>query len=181
MLAPSPKSLIRNWLPVVFWLGVIRAESTDTASSANTGALLNQVMSAIFPRIDAALVEQLNMIIRKTGHFFGYAILSALVLLALRGTNRDRLRNVLQRPWGIYLRDYWRGEWALLGILLTVITAAFDEIHQTFIPSRTGRWQDVVLDSCGAVVIQVLLYLWSARTLRRHRVAEPKAQLSSVP
>jgi VanZ family protein len=173
--------LLRNWWSVVVWLGVIRAESTDTASSANTGALLNKVMSAIFPHISPSLVEQLNAVVRKTGHFAGYAILSALVFLALRNTNRDRLRNVLERPWGIYLRDYWRAEWTLLGILLTVITAALDEIHQTFIPSRTGRWQDVALDSCGAAVIQIFLYLWSARALRQRLIADPQPQLSSVP
>ena len=180
MLAPSRRSLLRNWWPVVFWLGVIRAESTDTASAANTGVLLYKVISTVAPRVEPAFVELLNTVLRKTGHFVGYAILSALVLLALRNTNRDRLRNRLQRPWGIYLRDYWRKEWALLGILLTIVTAAFDEIHQTFIPSRTGRWQDVVLDTCGAIVIQVFLYLWAARTLRQRRVAEPQAQLSSV-
>lgn len=179
MLAPSRQSLLRNWWPVVFWLGVIRAESTDTASSANTGALLYRVISTVAPHVEPSFVEQLNAVLRKTGHFLGYAILSALVFFALRNTNRDRLRNVLNRSWGIFLRDYWRAEWALLGILLTVITAAFDEIHQTFIPSRTGRWQDVVLDSCGAVVIQVLIYFWSTRTLRQRRVAEPQAQLTS--
>ena len=181
MLAPSRRSLLRNWWPVAFWLGVIRAESTDTASSANTGALLYKLMSILVPHVEPAFVELLNTVLRKTGHFLGYAMLSALVLLALRNTNRDRLRYLLRRPWGIYLRDYWRAEWALLGILLTVVTAAFDEIHQTFIPSRTGRWQDVMLDSCGAIVIQALLYLWSTRTLRQRRVAEPQAEFSSVP
>ena len=181
MLAPSGQSLLRNWWPVVFWLGVIRAESTDTASSANTGAILYKVITAIAPRVEPSFVEQLNAVLRKTGHFLGYAILSALVLLALRHTNRDRLRNLLQRPWGIYLRDYWRLEWALLGILLTIVTASFDEIHQTFIPSRTGRWQDVVLDTCGAVVIQFVIYLLSSRAIRQKRTPVPQAELSSTP
>jgi VanZ family protein len=167
LLAPSPRSLLRNWWPVVFWLGVIRLESTDTASADNTGAILYKVISTVAPRVEPSLVELLNMVLRKTGHFLGYAILSALVLIALRNTNRDRLRNVPRRPWGIFLRDYWRAEWALLGILLTVVTAAFDEIHQTFIPSRTGRWQDVLLDSCGAVVIQVALYAWAVHLVRK--------------
>jgi VanZ family protein len=180
-LAPSGRSLLRNWWPVVFWLGVIRAESTDTASAANTGAVLYRVITAIAPRADPSFIEQLNMVLRKTGHFFGYAILSALVVLALRNTNRDRLRDVLQRPWGIYLRDYWRREWALLGILLTVVTASFDEIHQTFIPSRTGRWQDVVLDTCGAVVIQLIIYLLCSRTIRQKRTHVPQPELSSTP
>ena len=114
----------------------------------------------------ASFVEQLNAVLRKTGHFAGYAILSALVLFALRNTNRDRLLSLRQRSWGIYLRDYWRLEWAWLGVLLTIVTAAFDEIHQTFIPSRTGRWQDVLLDTGGAAVIQALLYLLARRACR---------------
>jgi len=112
-------------------------------------------------------VDEFNAVLRKTGHFLGYAILSALVLLALRNTNRDRLRPLLGRPWGTRLHDDWRAEWACLGIMLTVVTAAFDEVHQTFIPSRTGRWQDVLLDGCGAIVIQVLIYGWSVRAVRR--------------
>jgi VanZ family protein len=178
VLTPTPKSLVRNWWPVVFWLGVIRAESTDTASSANTGALLDKVFAIVAPHVRPEFVEQLNTVLRKTGHFVGYAILSALVVLALRNTNRDRLRNVLQRPWGIYLRDYWRLEWALLGILLTVVTAAFDEIHQTFIPSRTGRWQDVLLDSCGAVVIQLLIYRFCVRVVRQKTNACAPSELT---
>lgn len=180
MLAPSRESLLRNWWPVVFWLGVIRAESTDTASSANTGAILYKVITAVAPHVEPSFVEQLNAVLRKTGHFLGYAILSALVFLALRYTNHDRLRHLLQRPWGIYLRDYWRGEWALLGILLTIVAASFDEIHQTFIPSRTGRWQDVVLDTCGAVVIQVVIYLWSSRAIRQKRTPVCQPELSST-
>ena len=39
----------------------------------------------------------------------------------------------------------------MIAMLFTIVTAAYDEIHQTFIPSRTGRWQDVVIDTlrCG--------------------------------
>ena len=168
MLAPSRSSLFRNWWPVVFWLGVIRAESTDTASSANTGALLYKVITTVAPHASPSLVEQLNAVLRKTGHFLGYAILSALVLLALRLTNRDRLRPLLQRAWGTRLHDYWRWEWAVLGIVLTAYTAALDEFHQTFIPSRTGRWQDVVLDTGGAIAMQVVLYLMAAHSSRKH-------------
>jgi VanZ family protein len=169
LLAPSRRSLLRNWWPVVFWLGVIRVESTDTTSSANTGALLYNVVSFFLPHVQPWLIEDANAVLRKTGHFLGYAILSALVLLALRNTNRDRLRHVLRRPWGTHLHDYWRWEWALLGIFLTAYTAALDEFHQAFIPSRTGRWQDVVLDTCGAVAMQVVICLFALRALRRSR------------
>ncbi len=96
--------------------------------------------------------------LRKSGHFVGYAILSALVFLALKHTHRDRLRPVLQRSWGIFFRDLWRFDWALIARAVHADNRVLDEIHQTSLPSRTGRWQDVAIDTSGAVVMQLLLY-----------------------
>ena len=180
LLKPTVKSLLRNWWPVLFWLGVIRAESTDTASASNTSTVLYNVIVVVVPHVEHSFVDRLNEVLRKTGHFVGYGILGALVFIALRKTNRDRLRGVLNRVWGIYLRDFWRLEWAVLGVLFAMVTASFDEIHQTFIPSRTGRWQDVVLDTCGAIVIQLLIY-WDCKHEFRQRQTETiEPELSST-
>ena len=180
MLKSSHRSLVRNWWMVLVWLGLIRLESTDMASAHNTSTVLYAVIRIIAPHVDPSLVAQLDAVLRKTGHFLGYGILSALVFLALRNTNRDRLYAVLRRPWGIYLRDLWRPEWVLIGMLVTVITASYDEIHQTFIPSRSGRWQDVVLDTCGAAVVQLMIYLLSSRALKLHRVVALQPELTST-
>ena len=90
-LKPSSHILIRNWWPVVVWLGIIRLESTDIASSSNTSGLLYAVLSFLVPHINPQFVEQINEVLRKTGHFLGYGILGALVFFALRNTNRDRI------------------------------------------------------------------------------------------
>ncbi len=179
-LKPSSHILTRNWWPVVVWLGIIRLESTDVASSANTSGLLYAVLSFLLPRINPQDVEQINEVLRKTGHFLGYGILGALVFFALRNTNRDRNAPLLLRRWGVYLHDLWRMEWVLLGMGVTVITASLDEIHQSFMASRTGRWQDVVLDACGAAVLQIFIYFFSLRTLnrRRDRVGQPEFLLT---
>ena len=179
MLKPTPRSLVRNWWPVVLWLGVIRLESTDLASASNTGGLLYKVISFVWPRVDPALVDTLDMMLRKTGHFIGYGVLSALVFFALQRTNRDRMRDVLRRPWGTYRRDLWRLEWCSIGILVTIVTAAADEIHQTFIPSRTGRWQDVVIDTGGAAVIQLVIYMVASQRVKPG-VSKPQVELSST-
>jgi VanZ family protein len=42
---------------------------------------------------------------------------------------------------------------------MTAFVASLDEWHQTFIPSRTGRWQDVVLDTCAGIAAQLLIFL----------------------
>jgi len=37
------------------------------------------------------------------------------------------------------------------------VRGSIDEIHQSFVPSRTGTWHDVVLDMAGAAVAQILI------------------------
>jgi VanZ family protein len=62
---------------------------------------------------------------------------------------------------GSFLRD------ALLAMAGTVLVASADEWHQTYLPNRTGRWQDVALDSSGAVVL--LAGVWVVAQFRAHR------------
>ena len=86
--------------------------------------------------------------IRKSGHVVGYGTLSILLFRAWRAT----------LPAPNHLR--WTMRWANIAILGTALVASLDEWHQSFIPSRTGRWQDVVLDTCAGIAAQVLLLLW---------------------
>ncbi len=180
MLRPPFKVLARNWWPVAVWLVVIRMESTDYASAGNTFTLLYDTCTVVFRRADPLLIFELDAVLRKLGHFTGYAILSALVFLALKHTHRDRLKPVVQRTWGTFFRDSWQLDWALIAALFTLMTAAFDEIHQTFLPSRTGRWQDVVIDTGGGLLIQLLLYARAVHAMNRLRrnVDEPEPSLS---
>jgi VanZ family protein len=169
LLTPSFRTLARRWWPVALWLLIIRLESTDMASASNTGGLLHSLLSLIIHNPSQEFLDLLNEVLRKSGHFVGYGILAILVVLALRNTNRDRLAGLLKRPWGGHFSDLWRWNWGVLGVLVAMVTATFDELHQSTMPSRTGRWQDVVLDTCGAVVLQVGLYVWTRRRYRDRR------------
>jgi VanZ family protein len=168
-LHPSLRSFFHNWWPVAVWLLVIRLESTDYASSANTLGLLYKIAVAIFGPINSALLDTLNSVARKSGHFIGYAILSWLVFLALKYTHRDRVRPLLQRRWATFFHDIWQLDWAVIAVLLSLVTAAFDEIHQTGLASRTGRWQDVLIDTTGAFIAQLLLYSRAAHAMGLQR------------
>ena len=91
--------------------------------------------------------------IRKAAHVTEYAILAMLASRALRRgrTPTDSVPSLLgtfPRAWGI-----------------AASYAALDEFHQTFVPTRTGCWQDVVIDSTGAALGLVLL--WLCATLRQ--------------
>lgn len=176
LLKPSFRNLAKNWWASLVWLGIIRLESSDAASSTNTYGFLWTMVSFLHLPLSSHIVNEANAVLRKTGHFMGYGILAVLVFFALRNTNRDRLSAWLRRRWGTCLHDLWRMEWALLGVGVALISASFDEIHQSFIPSRSGRWQDVMLDTVGAVALQIIVYFFSLAALGRRRKRGPVAQ-----
>lgn len=93
------------------------------------------------------------MVLRKTGHFVGYATLSVLLFRSWRGTFPR-------------LSTRWCLQWATLAFACTALVASLDEFHQTFLPSRTGAFHDVVLDSTAALVAQIAIFMILRRRQR---------------
>ena len=48
-----------------------------------------------------------------------------------------------------------------LAVLLAVAYGLTDEIHQSFVPSRTAELRDLIADACGAAVGAVGTWAWS--------------------
>jgi VanZ family protein len=146
-LNPDRHHILKAWIAAVLWLIVIAIESTAYLSAENTGRILYPLFHLLFG-LDYASFEPWHVFIRKSGHVFGYGLLSILLFRAWRET----LPAVDSDKWDL--------RWAALAVLGTAIVASLDEWHQTFIPSRTGRWQDVVLDTSAGIAAQILLFLW---------------------
>lgn len=91
--------------------------------------------------------------LRVTGHLLAYATLAALLLVALSWGRRPRPRDVL------------------IAFGLAVVYALTDEFHQSFVPDRTGRLDDVVTDMIGAAVGLGVAWLWLSVS---PRVAGPR-------
>jgi len=54
-------------------------------------------------------------------------------------------------------------------MLVTVVTASYDEIHQTFIPSRTGGGRTLFLTLAEPPWVQLMVYFLSAHALKLRR------------
>lgn len=148
------KELLKAWIAAVLWLIVIAIESTAWLSSHNTSRILYPLLHFLFG-LDWAHFEVWHFYIRKSGHVVGYAILSILLFRAWRET------------WPRVDRAKWALRWAGIAVLGTALVASLDEWHQSFIPSRTGRWQDVVLDTCAGIAAQIILFLFYQRSQLR--------------
>ena len=46
----------------------------------------------------------------------------------------------------------------LLSIFLAFLYACTDEIHQLFVPGRSGEIKDVCIDTCGAFIGALIVY-----------------------
>jgi VanZ family protein len=134
------RRLLTYWLPPIIWAAVILWASTDAFSASNTGGWLERITARLGHPLAPLTSDLINYVIRKIAHLTEYGILSALSFRALRGGERR-----------------WRVRWSVGAVALAVFVASIDEFHQTFVPSRTGTWQDVVLDAGGAAIMQITI------------------------
>jgi hypothetical protein len=81
-MASTSSSARRAWVPALLWLAVIAWESTPLASFQQTGGLLRPIVLFFDPHITEAQFVLVHGVLRKAGHFFGYGILSLLMLRA---------------------------------------------------------------------------------------------------
>lgn len=80
--------------------------------------------------------------VRKTAHITEFFLLTLSIWLAIA--------------------PYIRGKARAMGItaLATVLIAALDEIHQTFVADRDGRVTDVLIDSIGVALAIACIAAW---------------------
>jgi VanZ family protein len=142
------------WLPVAIGVAVIVVESTEYLGADHTSGPLRKLYEALFGHVSNAHWEDLHHYIRKSGHFLGYGFIGLAWLRAWWMT----------LPRSSFLPD------AFLALLGTALIASCDEWHQTFLPNRTGTPWDVLLDCTGAIVLQLIVYVFM-RTFRPKRLA----------
>ena len=131
---------------LVLWMGFIFSMSCENAekSSNTSGQTIRVVLSAVpeFEKqpeeVKVIIIEKLQFIVRKSAHFIGYMILGILASgLILQYENINK-----KYP---------------LAFLICVIYAISDEIHQLFVPGRSGQVRDVLIDSAGSLLGIILV------------------------
>ncbi len=163
----------RYWLPVLAMLTLIKMESTDTMSGKHTGSFLAHITLWLGIPVHGALLDLLNMIMRKGGHMLGYGLLCLSWLFLLRGSYWLRHEYQLCLS-GIQVRRlWWRVEWGTLSVLLTFVVACADEFHQMTIPSRDGCWSDVGIDTSAALIAAAVICLRARLRCRTTPATEP--------
>ena len=79
--------------------------------------------------------------LRTLAHFVVYALLAAALSLAIGGPARSSART------------------AGMAFALAVLYGLSDEVHQAFVPDRTGALDDLAVDALGAFLGVSLIYV----------------------
>ena len=126
------------WLLVILWMALIFYLSHQPATKSNRlskGAteMIVETVEKVVPKVDVNK-RSFNHILRKNAHFLAYLVLGILVANGLRSSGVVGYRSIG------------------LALLICVLYAVSDEVHQLFVPGRGGQVKDVIIDSTGAVV-----------------------------
>lgn len=126
-------------------MALIFSASGDQMSGQRTSRFIGPLLRWFKPDISPEAISRVQGVVRKTAHVVEYAILSMLLWRALRKPQKGQ--------WGL-----WNRRAALGAFALAVLYAITDELHQSFVPSRQGQITDVLIDSFGAAL--GLLTVW---------------------
>lgn len=121
------KNKISLLLVILWMIFIFVMSSFDATSSSNQSNFIVDIITSIINIKDIGL---LSLIIRKLAHFTEYFILGILVINFI--TRYDKK--------------------IIIAILLCIMYATSDEIHQIFVPSRSCQITDIMIDSLGSIM-----------------------------
>lgn len=136
------------WIGIIFYF----SNQTGTKSSLVSRDITRYILKLFHPNYmqlskkeQSALLKSVGLIIRKLAHFAEYGLLSFFLYFVISiCTKREKLINALV-------------------ILIGVLFAFLDELHQYFITGRAFMLQDILIDFIG--IFSMLLLIFSLRRL----------------
>ena len=129
----SLNQYLKYWIPVLLWMIFIFWMSTGTFSAQNTGLIIEPILRFLKPSISSEMIDMVHKAIRKLGHVTEYFVFGLLLFRAFRDGSKE-LRTL---------------RWAFISLIVLILYAASDELHQSFVSNRTASPFDVGIDVLG--------------------------------
>lgn len=117
--------LVLLWMVIIFIMS-----SFDATESANQSSFIVNIINDI---LKIENVQLLSFIIRKLAHYMEYLILGVLMI------------NMFSE-FDIKINTKY-----IIAIIICIIYASSDEIHQIFVAGRCFAIRDILIDSMGAI------------------------------
>ena len=137
------KKIVIKILLVIFWMIVIFCFSnqvSDDSTKLSNGFIKNTICKVSKSDCNKT-IEKTFTPVRKCAHFFVYIILGLLVMNCF---NIDK-------------------KYIIYSLIICLLYSISDEIHQLFVPGRSGEVIDVLIDTCGSFLGISTLYKFKSR------------------
>jgi len=121
--------------------------STAGFGSSFTEWFLSQILSLFQIHVSPGTLDFLNFVVRKLAHFTEYAIFAQLLYVSLLGV----------------VELEWQPRTALWSAVIAGAYSLTDEFHQLFVPNRTASLVDCAIDTTGAILGLLVVYLVTQR------------------
>jgi VanZ family protein len=147
------------WLPAVLWVALLFLMSTGAYSMQSTSSIIEPVLRFIVPSISARTIDFVHSVIRKLAHLTEYFIFGLLLFRAFRsGSDQSQVRR-----------------WVFSSLVVLVLFAATDEVHQSLVPDRTGSVVDVVIDTAGGILALCVSALWFKQNRKMKKASDGRS------
>lgn len=142
---------ISIWIPVIlmglaiFGFSGQNGEQSGGLSSKIASIIVDSADKAGIIDIDEAgkqiLIDKMQYPIRKCAHMTEYAVFATLTFIALY---YDGIRKRMTY---------------ILAVIIAFLFACTDEFHPLFVPGRSGQFTDVCIDTIGACIGILIIFL----------------------
>lgn len=128
-LNPQSRLIIKYALTIVWMMGIffMSNEIADT-SSLRSDEIVRSIQSIGINAPEGLL----TFLVRKAAHISAYFVLGILIYSLLK-EYRSHIKHLV-----------------IASIALSMLYACTDELHQMFVPGRSGEVRDVLIDTTGA-------------------------------
>lgn len=130
--------LLLSCMLVIFIFSSQNAVESDKISTG----FIEKTAAVVYPNYDSLtneekteIVDSFQFTVRKCAHFSIYTLLGFLSFLTFVSYYKIQFK--------------WR---VIIASVLCLLYASSDEIHQLFVPGRSGEIRDVCIDFCGSML-----------------------------
>lgn len=134
--------MVVSWILVgLLMLIIFYFSNQESVVSSGTSTGITRRIFDWFKLDEILIFDSFHGLIRKIAHFGIYLVLGVLVFNALYNTFEKEYIKIL-----------------VLTILIVMLYACSDEVHQLFISGRSGEVRDVLLDTSGGSIGGLIYY-----------------------
>ncbi len=141
------RRLVIKYIFVAVWMLVIFLMSNEIAGTSSSRS--DEIVRTIQSLGVSVPSDLLTFLVRKAAHISAYFVLGILLFNLLK-------------EYGLVVKKV-----IFISIAIAMLYACTDELHQMFVPGRSGEVRDVLIDAAGAAVGVVVYAALSSRFYKK--------------